>query len=90
MRLAWTKAEVLALLSQLCFTGTSACLSEFHGHADLLKISFPLFNFVTGGAFTNHGNQLAFLSGGICGWTSLQVLGGGGATESSTLVDTGA
>ena len=43
------KAEGLALLSQFFLTGMSACQSEFHVHADLLHISPPLFNFVTGG-----------------------------------------
>ena len=47
MALARTKAEGLALLSQLFFTGMSACQSIFHGHADLLQISFPLFNFIS-------------------------------------------
>ena len=65
MALAQTKAEGLALLSQFFLTDMSACLSELHGHTDLLHISPPLFNFVTRGAFTNNGNHPACPSGGI-------------------------
>ena len=49
MLLARTKAEGLALLSQFFLTGTSACLLEFHGHADLLHISLPYSTFSQGG-----------------------------------------
>ena len=57
--LARTEAKGLALLSQFFLTGMSACQSTFHGHADLLHISLPLFKFVARGAFTNHGNHPA-------------------------------
>ena len=77
MALARTKAEGLDLLSQFFLTGMSACLLEFHGHADLLNISFPLFNFVTRGYFTNHGNHPACPPGGISVWTPYQAWGVG-------------
>ena len=51
------------LLSQLFLTGMSTFQLEFHGHADLLHISLPLFNFVTRGAFTNHGDHPAVRRG---------------------------
>ena len=44
MYLARTKAKGLALLSQFFLTGMSTFQSTFHGHADLLHISLPLFN----------------------------------------------
>ena len=66
----------------------SACLLEFHGHADLLHLSLPLFNFATRGSFTNHFNHLACLLGGISGLKSLQDLGDRGAAVASTLADT--
>ena len=65
MALARTKAEVLALLLQFFLTGMSACQSAFHGHTDLLHIFLPIFNIVSRGAFTNHGNHLACPLGGI-------------------------
>ena len=65
MTLARTKAEGLALLSQLFLKGISACQLEFHGHTDLIYISLPLFNFVTRRAFTNHVNHLVYSSGRI-------------------------
>ena len=71
MALSQTKEEGLALLSQLFLTGISMCLSEFHGHSELLHISVPLFNFVMRGDFTNHGNHPACPSGGFYGWNSL-------------------
>ena len=88
--LARTNSKGLALLSQFFLTGMSAFLSEFHRHADLLNISLPLFNFFTRGAFTNHSNHPAGLSGGISGWTSIQSLGGRGAAVASNLADIGA
>ena len=57
MALACTKEEGLALLLQFFLTRMSACQSIFHGHADLIHISLPLFNFVTRDAFTNYGNH---------------------------------
>ena len=57
MELSQTKAEGPVLLSQFFLTGMSTCHSEFHVHAELLYISLSLFNFVTMGAFTNHGNH---------------------------------
>ena len=90
MTLACTKAEGLSLLSQLFLTGMSACQSTFHGHADLLHISLPLFNFVARGAFTNHGNHPACPSGGISPWTSLQGMGDRVEAVASTLADIGA
>ena len=68
----------------------SACQSTFHGHADLLQISLPLFNFVVRGAFTNHGNHQACPSGGISSWTSLQGMGDRGDAVASTLAYIGA
>ena len=65
----------------------SSCLSEFHGHADLLQISLHLFNFVTRGAFTNYGNHPARPLGGIYGWTPLQGLGDRGEAVASTLTN---
>ena len=65
MALSRTKAEGLGLLSQFFLTGMSACQSILHGHADLLHISLPLFNYVARGDFTNHGNHPACPSGGI-------------------------
>ena len=58
MALARMKAEGLVLLLQFLLTGMSACQSTFYGHADLLHISLPLFNFVASGAFTNHDYHL--------------------------------
>ena len=90
MTLAHTKAEGLALLSQFFLTGMSACQSIFHGHAEILHISLPLFNFVARGAFANHGNHLACPSRGISPWTSLQGMGDRGEAVASTLSDIGA
>ena len=90
MALARTKAEVLALLSQFFLTGMSASQSIFHGHADLLQIFLPLFNFVARGDFTNHGNHLACPFGGISPWTSLQGMGDRGEAVTLTLVNIGA
>ena len=90
MALARTKAEGLALLSQLFLTGMSTCQSIFHDHADLLQISLPLINFVSRGAFTNHGNHPAFPSRGISPWTSLQGMGDKGEAVASSLADIGA
>ena len=90
MTLTQTKADVLAQISQFFLTGMSTYLLEFHGHADLLHISLPLFNFFTRGAFTNHGNPPACPLGDISGWTSLQILGGRGAAVVLTLADIGA
>ena len=77
------------LLSQFFLTGMSTFQLEFHGNADLLHISLPLFNFVTRGAFTNHRDHPACPSGGIYGWTPLQGLGDRGAAVASTLADIG-
>ena len=71
MLLDQTDVEGLALLSKFFLAGMSGCLSEFHRNKDLLHISLPIFNCVTRGAFTDHGNPLACLPGGISGWTSL-------------------
>ena len=68
----------------------SACQSTFHGHADVLHISLPLFNFVARGAFTNHGNHPDCPSGGMSPWTSLQGMGDRGEAVTSTLADIGA
>ena len=89
MTLRLTKVEGLALLSEFFLTGMSACQSKFHGHADLLHISLPLFNFVTRGAFINHGNHPASLLGGISVWTSLQGIVDRGAALASILTDIG-
>ena len=88
--LARTKAEGLALLLQFFPTGMSACQSTFHGQADLLHISLPLFNFVARGAFTNHGNHPACPSGVVSPWTSLQGMGDRGEAVALTLADIGA
>ena len=90
MALSWRKAEGLVLLSQFFLTGMIACLSEFHGHADLLHISFPLFNFFTRGEFTNHINHTVCRLGRISGWTPLKVLGGRNSSIVSTLAEIGA
>ena len=90
MELARTKAEGLALLLQFFLTGMSACQSTFHGHADLLHISLPLFNFVARGAFTNHGKHPTCPPGGISPWTSLQGMGDRGEAVASTLTEIGA
>ena len=87
MALSWTKAEGLALLSQFFMTGMIVCMLEFIRQADLLHIYLPLFNFVTRGDFTNHGNHLACTLGGISRWTSLQGLGDRGAAVVLTLAD---
>ena len=87
MELARTKVEGQVLLSQFFLTGVSACQSDFHRHSDLLHIFLPLFNFVTLGAFTNHGNHLACMSGGVSAWASPQGLGGRGASLASNLSD---
>ena len=87
MALSWTKAEGLALLYQFFLIGMSACLSEFHEHADLLHISLPLFNFVPMGAFIKNGKHPACPLGEISAWISLQVLGGRGAAAASTLAN---
>ena len=65
----------------------SACQSKFHGHADLLHISLPLFNFVARGAFTNHGNHLACPLGGISPWISLQGMRDRGEAVALTLAE---
>ena len=49
----------MELLLQFFLTGMNAYHSEFHGHADLLHIFPPLFNFFTRGKFINHGNHPA-------------------------------
>ena len=90
MALARTKAKGLALISQFFLTGMSACQSTFHGHAELLHIYLPLFNFVSRCAFTNHGNHLACPLGGISPRTSLQGMGDRGEAVVSTLADIGA
>ena len=90
MSIARMKAEVLALISQLFLTGMSACQSKSHGPADPLHISLFLFKFVAWSAFTNHGNHLAFPSGGISPQTSLQCMGDRGEALESTLADIGA
>ena len=68
----------------------SSCQSTFHGHADLLHISLPLFNFIARGAFTNHGNHPACPSGGISPCTSLQGMGDRGEDVTSNLAGIGA
>ena len=65
----------------------SACQSTFHGHADLIHISRPLFNFVERGAFNNHGNHPDCPSGGISPRTFLQGTGDRGETVALTLAD---
>ena len=89
MALARTKFEGLALLLKFFLTGMSVCQSIFHGHADLLHISLPLFNFVTRGVFTNHCNHLACPSGGISPLTSLQGMVDRGEAVASTLAGIG-
>ena len=89
MELARTKAEGLALLFQFFLTGMSACQYNFHGHAELLHISLPLFNFFTRGAFTDHGNHPACPPGGIYPWTSLQGMVDRGDAVAPTLTDIG-
>ena len=84
------KSEGLALLLQFFLTGMSACQSIFHCHSDLLHIYLPLFNFVSRGAFTNHGNHLACPSGGISPWTCLQGMGDRWEAVASTLAYIGA
>jgi hypothetical protein len=69
---ASTRQEGLALLVQYLLSGMATCRREFHGHADLLHVSIPLYNFVAGDRFVNPGENPACPAGGMSFWTSLQ------------------
>ena len=53
-------------------SGMEVCRHDFMGHADLLHVSIPLYNFVAGDRFTNPGENPACPAGGMSLWTSLQ------------------
>ena len=55
---ASTKEEGLATLVQYLISGMRVCHQDFMGHADLLHVSIPLYNFVAGDRFTNPGENL--------------------------------
>ena len=67
-----TKQEGLAILVQYLMSGMQICRHDFMGHADLLHVSIPLYNFVAGDRFTNPGENPACPAGGMSLWTSLQ------------------
>ena len=69
---ASTRQEGLALLVQYLLSGMATCRWEFHGHADLLHVSIPLYNVVAGDRFVNPGENPACPAGGMSFWTSLQ------------------
>ena len=69
---AHSKQEGLALLVQYLMSGMQVCRRDFMGHADLLHVSIPLYNFVAGDRFTNPGDNPACPAGGMSLWTSLQ------------------
>ena len=57
---------------QYLLSDIATCHHEFHGHADLLYVSIPLYNFVEGDRFLSPGENPAYPLGGMSFWTSFQ------------------
>ena len=67
-----TKQEGLAILVQYSISGMLVYRWDFIGHANLLHVSIPLYNFVAGDRFTNPDENPACPAGGMSMWTSIQ------------------
>ena len=84
---ASTRQEGLALLVQYLLSGMNVCRRDFHGHADLLHVSVPLYNFVAGDRFVNPGENPACPAGGMSLWTTLQGQGDIGSRMATVEAD---
>ena len=59
------KQEGLATLVQYLMSSMWVFRQDFMGHANLLHISIPMYNFVTRDRFTNPGENLACPTGSM-------------------------
>ena len=85
-----TRQEGMALLVQYLFLGMATCRHDFHGHADLLHASIPLYNLVVGDLFVNPGENPACPAGVMSIWISLQGQGDVGLRMATEDIDVAA